>query len=59
MLDKMETERGQLGGLVEHSEGKGKESDVVILRFLCGSLRLCRLRAEGLIPDRMLVIWTQ
>jgi hypothetical protein len=25
MLDKMETERGHLGGPVEHSEGKGGE----------------------------------
>jgi hypothetical protein len=46
----METERGYLGGLVEHSEGKGGESDMAILRFLCGSPYLCRLRTEGLIP---------
>jgi hypothetical protein len=29
---------------VEHSEGKGGESDVTILRFLCGNSRLSRLR---------------
>jgi hypothetical protein len=29
---------------VEHSEGKGGESVVAILRFLCGSPRPCRLR---------------
>jgi hypothetical protein len=34
---------------VEHSEGKGGESVVPILRFLCGSPRLCRLRNEGLV----------
>jgi hypothetical protein len=28
---------------VEHSEGKGRESDVAILRFLCGSTHPCRL----------------
>jgi hypothetical protein len=37
------------GGSVEHSEGKDGESAVAILRFLCGSLRLCRLRTEGLV----------
>jgi hypothetical protein len=46
----METRRGHLGELVEHSEGKGGESVVAILRFLCGSPRLSRLRTEGLIP---------
>jgi hypothetical protein len=50
MSDKMKTGRGQLGGLVEHLEGKGRESVVAILRFLCGSSRLCRLRTKGLIP---------
>jgi hypothetical protein len=35
---------------VEHSEGKGGEGAVAILRFLCGSLRLCQLRTEGLVP---------
>jgi hypothetical protein len=35
---------------VEHSEGKGGESDMAIPRFLCGSPRLCRLRTEGLVP---------
>jgi hypothetical protein len=35
---------GQVGGSVEHSEGKGGESDVTILRFLCGSHHPCRLR---------------
>jgi hypothetical protein len=50
MLDKMEIGRGHLGGSVEHSEGKGRESVVTILRFLCGSPHLCRLRTEGLVP---------
>jgi hypothetical protein len=35
---------GQVGGSVEHSEGKGGESDVAIPRFLCGSPRPCQLR---------------
>jgi hypothetical protein len=66
LSDKMETGRGQLGGPVEHSEGKGEESVVAILRFLCGSPHQCRLRTEGLVPvskyrmyDRMLVICAQ
>jgi hypothetical protein len=46
----METGRGHLGGSVEHSEGKGGDSVVAILKFLCGSLRLCQLRTEGLVP---------
>jgi hypothetical protein len=50
MLDKIETRRGHLGGPMEHSEGKGGESAVAILRFLCGSPRLCRLKTEGLVP---------
>jgi hypothetical protein len=50
MSDKMETGRGQLGELVEHLEGKGGDSVMVILRFLCGSARLCRLRTEELVP---------
>jgi hypothetical protein len=51
-LDKMETRRGHLGGPVEHLEGKSGESDVAILRFLCGSPHLCQLRTEGLVPVR-------
>jgi hypothetical protein len=35
---------GQVGGSVEHSEGKGGERYMAILRFLCGSPRPCRLR---------------
>jgi hypothetical protein len=35
---------GQVGGSVEHLEGKGSESVVAIPRFLCGSPRPCRLR---------------
>jgi hypothetical protein len=35
---------GQVGGSVEHSEGKGGKSVVAILRFLCGSPHPCRLR---------------
>jgi hypothetical protein len=50
MLDKIETGRGHLGVSVEHSEGKGGESVVAILRFLYGSPRLCWLRTEGLVP---------
>jgi hypothetical protein len=46
----METRRGHLGGPVEYSEGKGGESVMAILRFLCGSSRLCRLKTEGLVP---------
>jgi hypothetical protein len=33
----------QVGRLVEHLEGKGGESVVAILRFLCGSLHRCWL----------------
>jgi hypothetical protein len=40
----------QVGGSLEHSEGKGWESDVVILRFLCSSPRLCRLRTASFWP---------
>jgi hypothetical protein len=50
MLDKNGDWAGPLGGSVEHSEGKGGESVMAILRFLCGSPRLCRLRTEGFIP---------
>jgi hypothetical protein len=39
---------------VEHSEGKGGESVVVILRFLCGSLRLCQLRTGHFGPNSKL-----
>jgi hypothetical protein len=35
---------------VEHSDGKGGDSDVVILRFLCGSPRPCRLRTASFWP---------
>jgi hypothetical protein len=35
---------------VEHSEGNVRESVMAILRFLCGSPRLCQLRTEGLVP---------
>jgi hypothetical protein len=50
MLDKIKTRRGHLGGSVEHLEGKGGESVVAILRFLCSNIRLCRLRTEWLAP---------
>jgi hypothetical protein len=46
----MDTGQGHLEGSVEHSEGKGGESDVAILRFLCGILCLCWLRTKGLVP---------
>jgi hypothetical protein len=52
MLDKMETGRDHLRGSVEHSKGKGEESVVAILKFLCGRPRLCQLRTEELIPLR-------
>jgi hypothetical protein len=35
---------GPVGGSVEHSEGKGGESVVAVLRFLCGNPPPCRLR---------------
>jgi hypothetical protein len=41
---------GQVGASMEHSEGNGGESTVAILRFLCGSTRLCRLRAAPFWP---------
>jgi hypothetical protein len=41
---------------MEHSEGKGRESAMAILRFLCGSPRLCQLMIEGLVP--MIKYWT-
>jgi hypothetical protein len=41
---------GQVGGSVEHSEGKGGESIVAILRFLCGSPHPCRLRTTPFGP---------
>jgi hypothetical protein len=41
---------GPLGRSVEHSNGKDGESAVAVLRFLCDSPRLCRLRTEGLVP---------
>jgi hypothetical protein len=41
MLDKMETGRGQLGGPVEHSEGKGGESGVAISKVFCGIALTC------------------
>jgi hypothetical protein len=57
---------GQIGRLVEHSEGKGEESDVPISRFLCGSPRPCRLRiapfwprwqALSCVPTACRVLW--
>jgi hypothetical protein len=42
---------GQVGGSVEHSKGKGGESVVAILRFLCGSPHLCRLRTTAFWPQ--------
>jgi hypothetical protein len=35
---------------MEHLKEKGGESVVAILRFLCGSLHLCRLRTKGSVP---------
>jgi hypothetical protein len=42
----------QVGGSVEYSKGKDRESDVAILRFLCGSTRPCRLRTVLFWPWR-------
>jgi hypothetical protein len=42
---------GQVGGSVEHLQGKGGESDVAILRFLCGSRHPCRLRTAPFWPQ--------
>jgi hypothetical protein len=53
ILDKMEIRRGHLEGPVEHSKGQGGKNVVAILRFLCGSPHLCRLRTEGLVPVSM------
>jgi hypothetical protein len=35
---------------VEHSKGKGGERVVAILRFQCGSRRLCQLRTASFGP---------
>jgi hypothetical protein len=50
MLDKIEIGRGHLGGSVKHSEGKDGKSVVAVMRFLCGTPHLCRLRTKGLVP---------
>jgi hypothetical protein len=50
MSEKIETRRSHLGGPVKHSELKGGEITVVILRFLYCSPLLCWLRTEGLVP---------
>jgi hypothetical protein len=42
---------GASRGSVEHSKGKNRESVVAILRFLCGSPCLCRLRTDRFGPD--------
>jgi hypothetical protein len=42
---------GPVGGSVEHSEGKGRESVVAILRFLCGSPNPCRLMTVPFWPQ--------
>jgi hypothetical protein len=41
---------GSLVGSLEHSKGKDNESVVAILRILCSSPCLCRLRTGGLVP---------
>jgi hypothetical protein len=41
---------GQVGGSVEHSEGKGEESVVAIPMFLCGSPHPCWLRTAPFLP---------
>jgi hypothetical protein len=50
MLDKIEIRWRHLGGPVEPSEGKDRESAMAIPWFLCGSPHLCRLRNEGWYP---------
>jgi hypothetical protein len=42
---------GQVGGSMEHSEGKDRESVVAISSFLFGSPRLCRLRTGRFGPN--------
>jgi hypothetical protein len=39
-----------IGGSVEHSEGKGGESNVAISRFLCGSPHSYQLRTASFWP---------
>jgi hypothetical protein len=41
---------GQVEGSVEHSEGKGGESNVAIPRFLCDRPRPCQLRTVSFWP---------
>jgi hypothetical protein len=41
---------GQVGGSVEHLEGKGGDSAVAILRFLRGSTRPCWLKTAPFWP---------
>jgi hypothetical protein len=41
---------GQVGGSVEHLEGKGGDSAVAIPRFLRGSTRPCWLRTTPFWP---------
>jgi hypothetical protein len=41
---------GQVGGSMEHLEGKGGESVVAIPMFLCGSPCSCRLRTAPFWP---------
>jgi hypothetical protein len=49
ILDKIKTGWGHLEGALEHSKGNDVESVVFILRFLCDSPRLCRLRTDVLV----------
>jgi hypothetical protein len=48
-MDKNGDRTGPFRRSVEHLKGKGGESVVAILKFLCGSPRLCRLTTEGLV----------
>jgi hypothetical protein len=41
---------GQVGGSMEHLEGKVGESVIAILRFICGSPHPCRLRIMSFWP---------
>jgi hypothetical protein len=41
---------GAIRGGVEHSKGKDGERAMAILRFQCGSLRLCRLSTASFCP---------
>jgi hypothetical protein len=67
MLDKNGDRVRPLGGSVEHSEGKGGESVVAILRFLCGSPPPVSVKDRGVgtceevlnVPITYCCLWAQ